>query len=339
LFEHIVSQKSFVPHSPVREWDKTFLEIYTTRPDAALFFTRHDPNDPRLGEVVRTDPAAYATAQVVILGCPQEEGVRRNGGRLGAAQAPTEIRRQLYRLTVTGLEQLRIFDLGDTIIQPTLEETHALHQTIVRQILTDGKTLIVLGGGNDISYPDCAALSQVVVGDLLAFNLDTHYDVRDDMAAGQPCHSGTPYRQLLNEGWLHPHNFYEMGHHPFANSPVYSRYLAEQGVHSHSLRALREAGLLTVFADILQKATQAAIFWGFDLDVVCAADAPGVSAPNPIGMPGAELCQLAEIAGAEPRTRLIEFSEVNPAYDLDSRTARLTAIAISYFLQGVGARG
>ena len=26
----IVAQKSFVPHSPVREWDKTFLEIYIT---------------------------------------------------------------------------------------------------------------------------------------------------------------------------------------------------------------------------------------------------------------------------------------------------------------------
>jgi hypothetical protein len=25
----IVSQKSFVPHCPVQQWDKTFLEIYT----------------------------------------------------------------------------------------------------------------------------------------------------------------------------------------------------------------------------------------------------------------------------------------------------------------------
>ena len=158
------------------------------------------------------------------------------------------------------------------------------------------------------------------------------------MAAGHSCHSGTPYRQLLTEGWLHPHNFYEMGHHPFANSPVYTRYLVEQGVHSYPLRLLRDNGLTTVFATILQHAPQAAIFWGFDLDVVCAADAPGVSAPNPVGMQGVELCQLAELAGAEPRTRLVEFSEVNPTYDLDGRTARLTAVAIYYFLRGVGVR-
>jgi len=77
------------------------------------------------------------------------------------------------------------------------------------------------------------------------------------------------------------------------------------------------------------------IFWGFDLDVVCAADAPGVSAPNPIGMTGDELCQIASIAGFDRRTRIVEFSEVNPSYDVDGRTARLTAVAIWHVLAGM----
>lgn len=309
----------------------TTLFDQTTRPDRALLFSRGDGNDPRLGEMVRTAPADFAAAQVVILGCPQDEGVRRNGGRVGAAQAPTEIRRYLYRLTVTHLEQLRLFDLGDTLIQPTLEATHELHQQVGQAVLGAGKTLIVLGGGNDISYPDCAALAQVADRDVLAFNLDAHYDVRAD----QPRHSGTPYRQLLSEGWLQPQHFYEMGHQPFANSPVYTQYLIEQGVHRFPLRQLHETGLLTVFANLLQQTSNQAIFWGIDLDVVCAAEAPGVSAPNPLGISGAELCQLTELAGADPRTRLIEFSEVNPNYDVDGRTARLTAVAIYYFLSGL----
>src|SRR4051812_1234378 len=99
----------------------------TTRPNADLFFKKQDANDPRLGETVLSTPDDYAAATVVILGCPQDEGVRRNGGRVGAAGAPDEIRRCFYKLTVNGLEQLKLFDLGNTIIKPTLEETHALH--------------------------------------------------------------------------------------------------------------------------------------------------------------------------------------------------------------------
>src|SRR5688572_25480459 len=83
--------------------------------ERGLLYRRDDPNDIRLGELVLLEPDAYGAADVVILGCPQDEGVRRNGGRSGAAQAPREIRRALYRLSSAGLEHLRIFDLGDTV--------------------------------------------------------------------------------------------------------------------------------------------------------------------------------------------------------------------------------
>ncbi len=306
----------------------------TLRPDPALFFTRDDPNDIRLGQAVDSDPAQYEAAHVVILGCPQDEGVRRNGGRLGAALAPTEIRRAFYRLAVNGLADLHLFDLGDTRILPTLEETHAMHEAIVRRLLADGKTVVTLGGGNDLAYPDVAALSDVTSGDLLAFNVDTHYDVRAD----QPRNSGTPYRQLLDEGLLQPHRFFELGQQPFANSAVYRQYLADKGVCCWSLRELREAGLASVIEGALAGSDASAVFWGLDMDVVRVADAPGVSAPNPVGMTGDEFCQIAEIAGAEPRTRLVELTEVNPIYDVDGRTARLAAIAIYHFLAAFASR-
>jgi formiminoglutamase len=69
--------------------------------------------------------------------------------------------------------------------------------------------------------------------------------------------------------------------------------------------------------------------------VVNASEAPGVSAPNPLGLTGTELCELAALAGAEPRTRVVEFSEVNPAFDVDGRTARLAAAAIWRYLAAV----
>jgi len=303
---------------------------HTRRPDEGLFYRRDDPNDLRLGEVVCLGETGYADAPVVILGCPQDEGVRRNRGRAGAALAPDEIRRCLYRLTTAGLGGLAIVDLGDTTIQPTLEETHALQQAIVEQVIRDGKRLISLGGGNDISYPDCAALASVA-GDVLAFNMDAHFDVRTDAMRN----SGTPYRQLLEEGYIRPERFYEMAYQPFANSATYVRYLRERGVHAHSLADLREQGLVKTFRSVLETPA-AAIFWGFDLDAVRASDAPGVSAPTPVGLSGDELCQLAGLAGADPRTRIVEFCEVNPNYDIDQRTCRLTAVAIWHVLVSMG---
>ncbi|MBI1280574.1 MAG: arginase [Anaerolineaceae bacterium] len=299
----------------------------TTRPNADLFFKKQDVNDPRLGETVLSAPDDYPTADIVILGCPQDEGVKRNGGRMGAADAPDEIRRCFYKLTVNGLEQLKLFDLGNTIIQSTLEETHALQQQIVRQIISDGKTLIVLGGGNDISYPDCSGLAQAV-GEVLTFNVDSHFDVRADTVRN----SGTPYRQLLEEGFIKPDHFYEMGFQPFANSPIYHRYIEDIGAHGESLQHLRSGGVIQTFTGILEYAKPTTIFWGLDLDVVTAADAPGVSAPNPGGLTGDELFHIATLAGKQPQSRLLEISEVNPQYDIDQRTCRLAAIVMYAFL-------
>ena len=324
---------------------------HTHRPDAALLFRKNDRNDVRLGEHVRVDEAAYADTHVVILACPQDEGVRRNGGRLGAAQAPAEIRRALYKLSINQIESVRLFDLGDTVIRPTLEATHDLHAVLMRQLVADGKRVIVLGGGNDISYPDCASLISPPPGEgvregqgvraserVIAINLDTHFDVRADT----PRNSGTPYRQLIEEGFVVPENFYEIGSHPFANSPIYERYLQDKGAHVIALTDLRRAGIEETFSSVLSSPSplpsplvgEGVLFWGFDLDVVRAADAPGVSAPNPIGMTADEFCQIASIAGRDPRTRIVEFTEVNPNYDIDGRTARLTAIAIWHVLAG-----
>jgi len=302
----------------------------TNRPASELLFTRHDPRDPRLGELVRTDRSSYSQARFVLLGCPQDEGVRRNRGRVGAAGAPAEIRRALYGLTPLGLDPDGLFDLGDTIIQSSLEETHEIHREIVSEILRDGKRVIVLGGGNDIAYPDCAAVANRFLHPLI-FNIDAHFDVR----AETECNSGTPYRQLLDQGVILPENFFEMGYQAAFNSPIYSDYLREKGVACISLRELRTRGFLSVFREILARNRTEAIFWGFDLDAVRASDAPGVSAPNPTGMKGEELCELARLAGTARETRIVEFTEVNPKFDLDGRTSRLVAVAIHHFLEGV----
>ncbi|TVR20896.1 MAG: arginase [Anaerolineaceae bacterium] len=309
-----------MPHFDLFDW--------TQRPSPDLLYRRDDGYDIRWGEAVRTDAADYSRADVVLLGLPQDEGVRRNRGRVGARHAPSAIREYFYR-TVARTD-ITLFDAGDTRISDglTLEAIHERHQAIVAQIIADGKTLIVLGGGNDTSYPDCAALAQATDSQPLAFNIDAHFDVRADT----PRNSGTPYRQLLEGGFIRADGFFEIGYQPFANPPAYHDYLREKGVQTFPLAAVRGEALPALLRRLLAESDANAVFWGVDMDVVRASDAPGVSAVNPTGLSGEALCTVATIAGAEERTRLFEITEVNPHYDVDGRTSRLASAAIWHFL-------
>ena len=51
--------------------------------------------------------------------------------------------------------------------------------------------------------------------------------------------SGTPYRQLLEEGLLRPHRFFELGSQPFCNAQAHADYLKEKRVRVMPLAALR----------------------------------------------------------------------------------------------------
>jgi formiminoglutamase len=305
-------------------------------PDLGLFFSRGDKYDPRLGEIVSTVRDDYAGSEIVILGCPQDEGVRRNGGRPGAAEAPDAIRKQFYKLTTFNI-RTRIFDAGNIKVSSSLEETHARQTEVVEQMLQDGKRVIVLGGGNDISYADGTAMARACgPGNWIAVNVDSHLDVR----LADVRNSGTPYRQLLDEGLLRPDFFYEVGYQSHFASPIYYDYIRDLGVNRISLELLRsrESADVELKENIRQKfighSASVSTFFGFDMDAVRSSDAPGTSAPSPLGLRAGEFIQLVKYAASLANTRIIEFTETNPKYDIDDRTTKLVAIAMHRFCTG-----
>ena len=285
-----------------------------------VFYTRNDPHDVRLGDTVLRNLNDYRTATWVILGCPSDDGVVRNKGRAGSKLAPHEIRKHLYRYPLSkSHEDLSLLDLGDVIKQDNLESTHEVLHEVVKRLICDRKNVIVLGGSNDISYPDCSALA-AGVDSLLVFNVDRHLDVRDDSQRN----SGTPYRQLLDEELIDPCQFHEFGINSFSNSQTYLKYIEEIGAHIHYLGDIR-GRTHTAIQAIMADSQAEAIFLGFDLDVVRAVEAPGVSDPCPMGLTAVEVCEIADAAASESRVRMIEITEVNPTYDVDGITCKLAA--------------
>ena len=302
-----------------------------TQPDDKLFFKKNDRNDVRLGEIV--PKTSYEESNIVILGCPQDEGVKRNGGRTGAALAPDAIRAEFYRLTPFGIHH-KICDLGNLSLQNSLEETHDNLTEIATKILKDGKKLIVLGGGNDISYADGKAMAEVFgAGNWLGVNVDAYLDVRADEQRS----SGTPYRQLLEEKLIRHDYLYEIAYQPQLVSPVYYRYLQNLGVNMVSFEQLRsrETADLELRELMRQKfishSESLTAFFGFDMHAIRSSDAPGTSVPSPIGLRSGEFLNLVQFAAKLVNTKIIEFTEVNPNFDIDNRTTKLVAVGMHRF--------
>ena len=47
-----------------------------------------------------------------------------------------------------------------------------------------------------------------------------------------------------------------------------------------------------------------------------------------MGLTAKEICEIADVAARDPRTRVVEVSEVNPTYDRDGITCKLAANVI-----------
>ncbi len=301
----------------------------TTRPNELLFYQKNDKNDVRLGEVIKRDEPDYEGSEIVILGIPDDEGVQRNKGRKGAKDAPDNIRAQFYKLVaIDNISSKKIFDLGNLNIKKTLEETHDSLEEVVFQLLYENKKVLILGGGNDISYPNCKALSKTNKN-ILALNIDSDFDVRQD----EPRNSGTSYRMLLDEAIIFGENFYEVGIKKYYSSPKHEEFLIRNNANIISFEEAQGFGISSLLKNILSNNKSDVIFWGFDMDSVRESDAPGVSSPCPVGFSAEDALSIATAAGKESRTKIFEISEVNPTHDIDGRTSRLAAIMMWKFLE------
>jgi formiminoglutamase len=305
-------------------------------------FRRAD--DPRLGEVVefwRGDGRALTPGRAVLVGFPQDEGVRRNRGRPGAAVAPHDIRIALYRLTPwDGRRDIDLaarppLDAGNVRIAGPLEDTQAALGEVVGGILASGAVPVILGGGHETAYG--VYLGYVAARRRVGIvNLDAHLDVRP--CVGGAGHSGSPFRQALE--------------HP--TDPLPGSHYACLGAQPHAvsrehLNYLRQRGGVVCWADEVrgelarhlaaQRERLAAegcpVHVSVDADVVHASDVPGVSAPNSTGLSGAEVIECAFAAGAAPEVAGLDLVEINPRHDRDGQSARWAALVVWNFLAGL----
>jgi formiminoglutamase len=301
--------------------------------DPKLFFSKNDPEDLRLGDFIfKSDQKSDWS----ILGYADDEGISLNGGRPGAALAPSKIREYFYKMTPALHSTYRptIADLGDLKASAfaSLQERHDFAHKATSQIFTENK-LITLGGGHDYGFPDAAAFLDSVKDTSekpLILNFDAHLDVRP---TNNGLHSGTPFRSLLND-YAGKFDFVEIGIQPQCNSRVHYDWALQNGATIFDLDVIQTRNLTEILTENFEKNLKRPLWISFDMDCLTSSEAPGCSASYSTGLCLSQVFPALKYLSQNFDVRGMGIYEVSPPLDQDNRTSKAAALLIHHLFFG-----
>ncbi len=271
---------------------------------------------------------------IALLGFACDEGVSRNKGRIGAAGGPAAIRQALCNLPVMHPGQA-VYDAGDIRCPDGELEAAQRHVAwAVARLLHAGAFPVLLGGGHEITYGHYCGVRDFLGKDTGArlgiVNFDAHFDNRQPQASGAT--SGTGFWQIAQDCKQRDMAFHylALGIQKMSNTPHLfdtahrsgTRYALAELFDTHRTHAPLD--LVRAFA-----ADVDSVYVTIDLDVFAASYAPGVSAPAYQGIvPDARFLDCLEGLVDCGKIATLDIAELNPAFDIDGRTARLAAALV-----------
>ncbi|WP_293945578.1 MULTISPECIES: formimidoylglutamase [unclassified Sphingobacterium] len=276
---------------------------------------------------------------LVFLGFCSDEGVGRNQGRVGAKDGPGAIRNVLANLPAHFSSELKLKDAGDILlVDNDLESSQSALGNAVSSILKGGGFPIVLGGGHEVTYGHYLGVKRFLSDrkyQIGIINIDAHLDMRE-ISAGQG-NSGTGFFQiekdLSNLG--QSFHYLAIGIQEISNTKgliAYAKSKHTQIIERKDLVADRLAVLRRQIRDFASQVNY--VYLTIDLDAFAAPYAPGVSALAFNGIVPDELFfDLYSTIIELPNLRSMDIAELNPYFDIDSRTAKFAADLIFKFLE------
>lgn len=290
-----------------------------------------DPDDRQFGDAV--EPATLSDGpDVALVGEPYDGAVI---GRRGAREGPAAIREALAGVKTAHFEwgdplagsgSPAIGDLGNLAIPDG--DVAAVQEGVGEAAagIHDAETLpVFLGGDNSLTYANVAPLLDDRVG---VINFDAHLDCREPREGPT---SGTPYRQLLEDGLA---TYVAVGVRHFETSDTYVEYVRERGGTIVPADTFEEG--VDGVVERVRKAVAGVetLYLSVDCDVLDATAAPGVSAPTPGGLTTRELFSAVGSLAGDDRLAGFEVVECAPPLDRNGRTVDAAARAVAHEITG-----
>lgn len=310
--------------------------IYLDAIDMSPWAGREDPEPDSLRwHQVITPVKSDSAPGAALIGFASDAGVARNQGRVGATEGPRALRKALAPLAWH--RSAPVFDAGDVSCHGN-DDLEAAQQRLAERVaalMAHGHLPLVLGGGHEVAFGSWSGLARhfEAQGEAQSearprigiVNLDAHFDLRD------PSHvrsSGTPFAQIAAEcharNW--PFRYACLGVSRASNTRALFTRARELNVlvrEDHEIDALRLEAIVRELGRFMARCDH--LYLSIDLDVLPAAEAPGVSAPATRGVPLALIEPLLEAVRDTGKLRLIDVAELNPSFDIDGRTAKAAA--------------
>jgi formiminoglutamase len=288
-----------------------------------------------------------SNASFVLLGIPEDIGVRANAGIGGAHTSWMPALQSLINIQSTSKfngEELLIlgsFDFTDLMQQSqvmNLEELRALVSVIddivypvIQKIIEAGKIPIVIGGGHNNAYPLLKAASLTFQQPINCINLDAHSDYR--VLEGR--HSGNGFRYAKTEGYLNQYALIGL-HENYNSESVLDDLTNDASIHFsfyediflHHKLDFKEAILQAInFTDDLPT--------GIEIDLDCIQNVLS-SAATPVGISPLQARQYISMVADKSNPAYLHLTEgatklANGREDMS--TGKLIAYLVSDFIK------
>jgi formiminoglutamase len=238
--------------------------------------------------------------------------------------APDWIRHYLYALKAEA-DHERLIDAGDFDWDKHDTTIQAHLQSAFEQLLAQGATVMVLGGGQEITKIQFEALAKQDFAPRLVL-VDAYPDIAVEKDYALQSH--TFLSHVLDQSEVPPKDLSLLAY----QFPLVSDQTIELLKDRH-FELCRLSELRNHFEGV-EPAMRASHLFSFDVGSIRQSDAPGSHHPLPSGLFAEEACRLAKLAGLSSAVQCGGFYEFNSAFDYNGQTANLIAQAIWYFLEG-----
>lgn len=318
-----------MPITPIKTYgSETWKGRIPSRPEEIQYFYQSVASINELEETSNSPKQ-----DIAIIGYACDIGVKRNQGRIGAAEGPAVMRRSLASLAWHYGDR-KIWDYGDVVgIDNNLEECQEQFAAQITSALDNNHLPIGIGGGHDIAYAHYLGLKKHLQprGKTLGIiNFDAHFDLRKPNPDGT---SGTPfYQSLTDESWSV--RYLPIGLQQAGNIQALYRTAERLGVDYITLEDThQEAKSLDTINRFIDQVD--CLYLTIDLDGFSYTLAPGVSAPSPEGLDYNWTLSILDYLIASGKVISCDLAEFNPTYDIDNHTAKLGARLIGKIISSL----
>ncbi len=263
---------------------------------------------------------SWEDADIVLIGVQED---RKSKSNSGSDKGQDLIRRSFYNLYA--LHKFNIADLGNVIKGQTIEDTYSAVSDITKELIMNGKFVIILGGSQDLTYANYLGyekLEQIIN----VVSIDNCIDITDNEEEEYDCSN------YLNKIVLHKpnylFNFSQIGYQGFLVKKSQLQLIEE--LYFDFIRLGQVQNDISVCEPILRNADILSV----DLKAIRASEFNSANGMGPNGLFANEMCQLMKYAGMSDKLTSVGIYEYIPEMDEKGLGAQLIAQMLYFLITG-----